>query len=145
MLTRNRQHTYIECDSIHSMGMTEPSRLSLQTDSLGGLHWAGIFAAIVSAAVHLLLGVRMLPAGMGISFVLAGLGFLGAVVLVLFNYRRRAVYAVGIPFTLVQVALWYYVNFAAGPKSFPTDIGTLGVVDKLAQVLLVAVLVVLVR
>jgi hypothetical protein len=105
----------------------------------------GILAALVSAAVHLLLGVRMLPSGMGISFVLAGLGFLGAIVLVLFDYRRRAVYAVGVPFTLVQIVLWYYLNFAAGPKSFPADVGALGAVDKVAQVVLIAVLVALLR
>jgi hypothetical protein len=82
---------------------------------------------------------------MSVSFVLAGLGFLGAIVLVLLDYRRRAVYAIGIPFTLVQIVLWYYVNFAAGSKSFPAEVGTLGAVDKIAQVVLVAVLVALLR
>jgi len=82
---------------------------------------------------------------MGISFVLAGLGFLGAIALVMLNYRRRTVYAVGIPFTLLQIVLWYYVNFVSFGKSFPADIGTLGAVDKVAQVVLLAVLVVLLR
>jgi hypothetical protein len=127
------------------MGTTETDRLSLDVASLDGLHWVGIVAALVSAAVHLLLGVRMLPSGMGISFVLAGLGFLGAIALVMLDYRRRTVYAVGIPFTLVQIALWYYVNFVSLGKSFPADIGTLGAVDKVAQLVLLAVLVVLLR
>lgn len=117
----------------------------LRTDSLGALHWVGIVAALVSAAVHLLLGVRMFPTGLGISFILAGFGFIGAVVLVLIDYRRRAVYAVGIPYTLVQIVLWYYVIFATGPRSFPADMGTLGAIDKAAQVVLIAVLVVLLR
>lgn len=119
------------------------------TEPLRGLHWVGILAALVSAAIHLLLGIRMSlstsPSAMGISFVLAGLGFLGGIVLIVLDRRRRAVYAVGIPFTLLQVVLWYYVNFAAGSKSFPADMGTLGAVDKVAQVVLVAVLVVLLR
>ena len=127
------------------MATADSRRLEPSTDTLHGLHWVGILAALVSAAVHLLLGVRMLPSGMGISFVLAGLGFLGAIVLVLFDYRRRAVYAVGVPFTLVQIVLWYYLNFAAGPKSFPADVGALGAVDKVAQVVLIAVLVALLR
>ncbi|WP_181692087.1 hypothetical protein [Natronomonas sp. LN261] len=127
------------------MATSEPGLLELRTDSLRRLHWIGILAALVSAAVHLLLGGRMLPSGMGISFVLAGMGFLGAIGLVLIDYRRRAVYAVGIPFTIVQVVLWYYVNFAAGSKSFPADVGTLGAIDKAAQVVLIAVLVVLLR
>jgi len=127
------------------MATADSRRSELGTDTLGGLHWVGILAALVSAAIHLLLGVRMLPSGMGISFTLAGLGFLGAIALVLLDYRRRTVYAVGIPFTLVQVVLWYYVNFAAGPKSFPADVGALGAVDKVAQLVLLAVLVALLR
>ncbi len=126
------------------MGTAE-TRQSLRTDSLGGLHWIGVLAALVSAAIHLVLGIRLAPSGLGISFVLAGLGFLGGIALVVLDYRRRAVYALGIPFTAVQILLWYYLNFAAGPKSFPADVGTLGAVDKIAQVVLVAVLVALLR
>ncbi len=127
------------------MAATETQGRSLDVASLDSRHWLGIVAALVTAAIHLLLGVRLAPSGLGISFVLAGLGFLGAVVLVVLGIRRRLVYAVGIPFTLVQVVLWYYVNFLAGPKSFPTDVGTLGAVDKVAQLVLLAVLVALLR
>jgi hypothetical protein len=131
------------------MATAESKQLEFSTGSLTALHWVGILAALVSAAIHLLLGIRMSlrmgPSGMSISFVLAGLGFLGAIVLVLLNYRRRTVYAVGIPFTLAQLVLWYSLNFAAGPKSFPADIGTLGAVDKVAQIVLVVVLVALLR
>ena len=131
------------------MGTSTTRQTSLETGSLDGVHWLGILAALVTAAIHLLLGVRPLltgsASGLAVSFVLAGLGFLGAVVLVLVNYRRRTVYAVGIPYTLAQLGLWYYLNFAAGPKSFPADVGTLGAVDKVTQVVLVAVLVVLLR
>jgi len=131
------------------MATAETRQFELGIDSLSGLHWVGILAALVSAAIHLLLGIRMSlrmgPSGMSISFVLAGLGFLGAIALVLLDYRRRTVYAVGIPFTLVQIVLWYYVNFAVGPKSFPADVGTLGAVDKAAQIVLVVVLIALLR
>ena len=114
-------------------------------ESLNGLHWVGILAAVVSAAVHLLLGVRMIPSALGISFVLAGFGFVGGVVLLVRGYRRRTLYGVGIAFTLVQIVLWYVVNFAGGGRSFPSDVGMLGAVDKVAQVVLVAVLAVLLR
>lgn len=125
------------------MATTARQRLSPQIGSLGALHWVGIAGAAVSAAIHLLLGVRFFPSGLGISFVLAGLGFVGAIVLVLVNVRRRAVYALGIPFTLGQIVLWYIINFTGGGKSFPGDIGTLGAIDKVAQVVLIAALVVL--
>lgn len=127
------------------MATAEQQGVSLQTGSLNALHWVGIVGALVSAGVHLLLGVRMFPSGLGSSFILAGIGFIGAVLLVLIDYRRRAVYAAGIPFTVGQIVLWYLFNFAGDGKSFPGDIGTLGAIDKVAQVVLVAVLLVLLR
>ena len=125
------------------MATTEQQGLSLQMGSLGPLHWIGIVGALASAGIHLLLGVRFLPSGLGISFILAGIGFVGAVVLVLLDVRRRAVYALGIPFTFGQIVLWYLINFTGGSKSFPGDVGTLGAIDKIAQVVLIAVLVIL--
>lgn len=127
------------------MATTETQQPAVDIGSLNGLHWVGIVAALVSAAVHLFLGVSFAPSPLGISFVLAGLGFVGGVVLLVIDYRRRAVYAVGIAFTLVQIVLWYVVNFAGGAKSFPGDVGTIGAVDKVAQVVLIAVLVALLR
>jgi len=112
-------------------------------DSLTGLHWAGILAAIISGVIHLFLAASFLPSGLGVAFLLAGLGFLGAVVLVVLDVRRRAVYAVGIAFTAAQLVLWYYLNFAAGPKPFPGEIGTIGAVDKVIQIALIVVLVAL--
>ena len=125
------------------MGTAETATSSFRTESLGPTHWVGIVAALVSGAVHLYLGVAFLPSGLGVSFLLAGAGFVGAVVLVLVDYRRRLVYAVGVPFTLVQIVLWYVLNFGSG--GFPGEVGTLGAVDKVAQVALLASLVVLLR
>jgi hypothetical protein len=107
--------------------------------------WVGVLAAVVSGAVHLRLGIGNAPSPLGISFLLAGVAFVVAAGFVVVGYRRQTVYAVGIPFTLVQIIAWYYANFAAGDKSFPADVGTLGAVDKIAQLLLIAVLVVLLR
>jgi hypothetical protein len=123
------------------MTATESRETRLTVGSLTAVHWVGIVAALVSGAVHLRLGVGNLPSGLGVAFLLAGVGFLGAVALVGVGYHRRTVYAVGVPFTLVQVLAWYWLNFAAGSKSFPGDVGTLGAVDKLAQVVLLGVLV----
>lgn len=127
------------------MTTAETSGMRLDIGSLTPVHWAGIIAALVSAGIHLRLGVGNLPSGLGVSFLLAGLGFIVAVGLVAAGYRRRTVYALGVPFTLVQIVAWYWVNFAAGPKAFPSDIGTLGAVDKVAQLILLGVLVLLLR
>ena len=127
------------------MSTAKTEGLTLRTGSLGWVHWVGILAALVSAGIHILLGIGLFPSGMGISFILAGLGFLGAIGLVLIEYRRRSVYAVGIPFVLVQIVLWYVINFVYMSKAFPADIGTLGALDKIAQVVLLGVLIALLR
>jgi hypothetical protein len=127
------------------MGATGSTGVEIETSSLPTIAWVGILAAVMSGAIHLRLGVGTAPSPLGISFLLAGVAFLVAVGFVLVDYRRRTVYAAGIPFTLVQVITWYGANFAGGEKSFPADVGALGAADKVAQLLLVAVLVVLLR
>ncbi|MFO7833072.1 MAG: hypothetical protein R6V31_03205 [Halohasta sp.] len=118
---------------------TSDGRLDL--DSLTSLHWIGINLALISAVVHLVLGVGFLPHPMGVLFLLATGGFLGAIVLLVVGYRRRLLYLVGIPFTGIQIVGWYVVNRPAGPA----DIGPAGAIDKLAQLLLIVVLVMLYR
>jgi len=113
---------------------------TVDTDALTGLHYVGLLLAVVSGLVHLRLGVGFAPSPLGLSFLFAGVVFLAAAVGVLVDYHRERLYQLGIPFVIGQVVLWYYINFAAGDKAFPADVGTLGAVDKLAQVALVAVL-----
>jgi hypothetical protein len=127
------------------MTTVERGTFSLRTESLGVLHWVGILAATVTAVIHLRLGARLVPSQLGISFLLAGLGFLGAIGLILIGWRRRLVYAAGIPFTLAQVGIWYVLTFANTPARFPADVGTIGAVDEVAQLPLVAVLVALLQ
>lgn len=95
--------------------------------------------ALVSALVHLVLGIGFLPHYMGVLFLLATGGFVGAVVLVLIDYRRTLIYLVGIPFTLVQIIAWYQV---VQPDSLAA-LGAADIIDKVAQSILIAVLIVL--
>mgnify|MGYP000037575910 FL=1 len=110
--------------------------------SLTPLHWIGVLAATVSGIVHVVLGVQV-GGALGISFFIATLGFGAGVTATLAGYRRRLTYALGIPFTGGQIVLWYVINFVFGTYSFPADIGIYGAVDKVAQILLIAVLAVL--
>ena len=114
-------------------------RLELQ--SLTGVHWLAILMALVSAIVHLVLGIGFLPHWMGVLFVLATVGFVVGVGLVLLDYHRRLVYLLGIPFTGGQVVLWYALN---QPGSIDA-LGAAEVIDKIAQVVLILALVVLYR
>jgi hypothetical protein len=117
----------------------------VDSDALGPLHYAGVLLALVSGLIHLRLGVGFAPSPLGLSFLFAGVVFVAAGAAVAVNYRRGLLYRLGIPFTAGQIVLWYYLNFAAGDKSFPADVGTLGAVDKVTQVVLLVVLVLLLR
>jgi hypothetical protein len=115
----------------------ESGGVSVATESLTPLHWAGIVLAIVTGVIHLGLGASFGLSGFGVAFVVAGIGFLGGVVAVLVDYRRRLLYLLGVPFTLGQVVAWYVVN--------APDFSALGIGDKVVQVALVVVLVLLYR
>ncbi|WP_049986071.1 DUF7475 family protein [Halobellus rufus] len=111
--------------------------LTLHTNSLTGVHWAGIALAVISGVIHLALGVSFITSPLGWAFLVAGVGFLGGSVAVLVDYRRSLMYLLGIPFTAGQIVAWYVVN--------APDFSPLGIADKVAQLLLIVVLVVLYR
>lgn len=103
-------------------------------ETLGGLHWAAIGLAAFTGAVHLYLyfDQGFLP------FLLAGLGFFGAIGLILVTKGsyRHLLYAAGIPYTLAQMIAYFVVE---QPQSL-ADITTLAIVDKIAQTLLIVLL-----
>ena len=112
----------------------------IETASLTGLHWLAVGLSLLSGVIHLVLGVMFFPQGTAIAFVLAGIAFLVAVGLFLRDYRRRLLYAVGVPFVLVQIVLYYWINYRNQPAISPVE-----AVDKVAQLVLIGVLVVLYR
>ncbi|WP_255196949.1 DUF7475 family protein [Halorarius litoreus] len=101
--------------------------LASRDEPLTRLHWVAIGLALTTGVVHLYLYVAQgfLP------FLLAGLGFLGAVVLLVAGVNRRVLYVVGVPFTAVQIVAWV----ALGMPDF-----ALGVFDKTVEVALVVAL-----
>jgi len=109
-----------------------------ETASLTRLHWIGIVLAVITGVVHLYFGVLALDTLQGVSFVLAGIAFFVAVLLLLLDFRRRLLYLVGIPFTGVQVVLYFYLNW-------PDVLSPGGIGDKAVQVALIAILIVLYR
>ncbi|EMA59378.1 hypothetical protein [Halorubrum kocurii] len=109
----------------------------IDLDALTPLHWVGIATAAVTGGYHLVSGVQI-GGGFGAAFAVAAAGFALGIAAVLVGYRRRAVYLLGIPFTAGQIVLWYLLNDV--PPIPPTH-----ALDKTAQVVLIAVLVVLLR
>lgn len=110
----------------------------LDTDSLTPIHWLAIGLGALSGVIHFLLGVIVPVPVLQVSFLLAGVGFFGGIALVLVDYRRPVLYALGIPFTGVQIVLWYVI---VGPTLATLDV--LDAVDKLAQGMFIVLLVVL--
>ncbi|MFC7225838.1 hypothetical protein N0B31_00350 [Salinirubellus salinus] len=99
-----------------------------RAETMTTAHWVVAGLAAVTGGIHayLYLTQGFLPFGF------AAVVFFAAVLGLLLNVYRRALYALGIPFTLGQVAMWYL----QGMPDF-----TLGVVDKAVQLALVAMLV----
>jgi hypothetical protein len=109
--------------------------LSLSTDDLNQFHWVGVVFALITGVIHLWLGVSFIDSGLGIAFLVAGVGFLGGIAAILLDYRRKQFILLGIPFTLGQIPAWYVAN--------APDFSAMGIGDKVVQVLLIVVLVVL--
>lgn len=112
----------------------------IDTSSLTTLHYVGIALAALSGVIHLVLGVASLPTAFGVSFLVAAAGFAVGIAMVALNVRRRLAYLVGIPFVLGQIVI-YGVTVAQGLN----ELSPVAVGDKLAQLVLVGVLVVLLR
>ncbi|WP_231184269.1 hypothetical protein [Haladaptatus sp. DYF46] len=104
------------------------------TDGLTSLDYVGILLAAITGLIHLYEGVEDLGEGIfGILFILAGLGFFGAIVLLWMGFNRRVLYPVGIAYTGIQFAAYFGLRW-------PNVYEPLGLVDKLVQLLLIVVL-----
>ena len=107
-------------------------RFGFETASLTPVHWTAMGLASVTGAVHLYLWYN---GGMDL-FLLAGLGYFGAIALLLLNVYRPALYLAGIPYTLAQIGgyvmEWQQAGFA--PE------GTLGLATKAVEILLIVCL-----
>ncbi|NGM70955.1 hypothetical protein G6M89_18425 [Natronolimnobius sp. AArcel1] len=109
--------------------------------SLSTRHWLAIGFAVVTALVHLILGLEFLPHWMGIAFLATTAGFALGIALILLNIARQLVYLAGIPFTGAQIVLWYVLN----EPTTVADLSALEAIDKIAQVCLLGALIVLLR
>jgi hypothetical protein len=111
-----------------------------ETESLTPLHWFAVVLALITGVVHLVLGIMFFPGAQPVAFLLAGLGFFGAIVLFLLDYRRRVLYLVGVPFVALQIVLYLWINQRVDPAISPLE-----GIDKAVQVVLIVVLIVLYR
>lgn len=101
---------------------------SVETDTLTTIHWLALLLVLISGLIHVYAGI----VEGRIPVLLAGVGFLGAAVLFLLDYRRSILYLAGIPYTAVQFPLWYVAK--AGEYTL------LGFADKTIQAVLIVLL-----
>ena len=96
-------------------------------ESLTGTHWLAVVLVVVTGVLHVYAGV----VEGRIPVALAGVGYAGALVLFFLNYRRKLLYAIGIPYTAIQIPLWIVAK---------SEYGIVDYVDKATQVVLILVL-----
>ena len=114
----------------------------IQWDRFGPLHYVGFLTAFISGVVHLVLGVQAFPSGFGVAFFFAAVMFFVGIAAVLYDTYPRRMYQLGIPFTAGQIVLWYVGN---EPTLTTLLQSPAAIVDKLAQVILIVVLIQLLR
>ena len=66
------------------------------------IHWLAVALVVITGVIHVYAGI----VEGRIPVALAGVGYAGALVLFFLNYRRRLLYAIGIPYTAIQIPLW---------------------------------------
>lgn len=113
---------------------------AIETDAVTPLHWIVVGLAALTGVIHLALGIMFFPGVQPVAFLLAGLGFFGGIFLFLRDYRRQQLYLGGVLFTALQIILYLWLNQRVQPTISPIE-----AIDKTAQVLLIALLIVLYR
>ena len=108
--------------------MNAQSRSAGRIVSLTQLQWLAVAFVVVTGVLHVYAGI----VEGRIPVALAGVGYAGALVLFFFDYRRRLLYLIGIPYTAVQFPLWIVAK---------SEYGMVDYVDKAVQVALILVLI----
>lgn len=108
-------------------------------NKLNWTHYSITVLSAISAYIHLVFGLRIGFETLGISFILASVGFMIGSIMILSDYQRKKVYLLGIPFVLGQIILWIWLN-SISLSMIPAGIGSLETIDKTAQILILVLL-----
>lgn len=113
---------------------TGVGRLVHPDQSLSSLDYVAVVLAATTGVIHLYEGVEDWGEGViGILFVLAGLGFFGAIGLLLLGFRKRPLYLAGIVYTGIQFVAYFVLRW-------PDVSEAIGLFDKAVQFALIVVL-----
>ncbi|ODR80224.1 hypothetical protein BG842_21745 [Haladaptatus sp. W1] len=116
---------------------TEPASQVQQRSALTSLDYVGIVLVVLTGVIHIYEGIEDLDEGIiGILFLLAGLGFFGALVLLYLGVNQPLLYGVGIIYTGIQFVAYFILRW-------PSIYDPLGLFDKAIQAVLILVLAIL--
>lgn len=119
-------------------------RISVEDLSAG--HISVIALSFVTGLIHFYLGFQIgLTETLGLSFLIAGIGFLLLILGVATGFRPDLTYILGIVFTGGQIVLWYRVNQPEIVTMLTEGRPMLDLIDKTSQTLLIMLLVYLYR
>lgn len=103
--------------------------------SANNLDYLATALAAITGIIHLYEGIEHLgEEPIAIWFVLAGVGFFGAIILFWAGFNREILYPTGIVFTAIQVVAYFVINW-------PDVVFSLGIFDKIVQLVLIGCLV----
>ena len=106
---------------------TKRTAFGYRPETVTPIHRAAFGLAAITGAIHLYLYYTQANP----AFLFAGIVFLAAVVAGLLNVYRRALYAIGVPFTAGQIVIWAMMGMP--------DM-SIAIVDKPIQVVLIVLL-----
>ena len=119
--------------------MAIQSRTWFSEVSASDLDYFATVLAAITGIIHLYEGIEHVGGEpIAIWFILAGLGFFGAIVLFWVGFSQNILYLVGIVFTGIQFVAYFVLNW-------PDIFSVLGIFDKIVQIVLIGCLVVLYR
>ena len=114
--------------------------------TLGSLQWGIVALTVITAIIHIWLGLGFLNQG-GLIFVLNGVGYLGLLALLYLNIpvlarSRNVIRWLLIAYTAVTVVAWLFIG-TGSPFAGPVHMGTptiVAYIDKLVEIVLIVLL-----
>jgi len=107
------------------------------SNRLGGLQYTIIILTLITAAIHLFLGIQSLSEGFGAIFILNGIGYLVLIVALYFvpqlTAQRSLMRWLLLAYTAVTFILYFVFNW-------PDVWGPVGLIDKAVELVLIVLL-----
>ncbi|MFH5801966.1 hypothetical protein [Haladaptatus sp. CMAA 1911] len=113
----------------------------LERASMERLEWIGVVLSVLMGLTYFFEAAESLPSMLGLSFLLAGLGYVGAIVLALVDFRRSLLYVAGVVYNLLLIGVYFLIRGVNDPEL----VGPHGAAKLLQVVFVILLLVLIIR